>query len=505
MGAPKVTMNVQDNGLGQTPTGQGNVLVVIGTSSSGAANTPLETTSPSTDLVPTYGYGPGPQLAALVNQQSGNPVIFVKAATATPGANSAVKATTPGGSTSVLTLTGNPNDSYYGVVTVIAGGTIGTAGIQIGVSLDATRTTYVTVNLGTATTYLIPNTGVTLNFGAGTLVAGDSFSWTSTEPLWSDAGVTSAIQSLYSLPFGETFLDLAVVGGGGQSNAGGPGVNAGDVTTLDAQMTALFNKRRYARLLCNARDALWGGSSTETEATWITSIEADHANDSSLRVGVTAGHYNCVSPIDQVQYRRPLLFFAAGRDADVAIQVDLGRVKDGALANMVVPSKSDGFIYHDENLTPGLDAARFLSATTYVGRPGFYVVNPNLMAPPGSDFNWLQHGHVVDAASTITYAFMLDELSDSIRVDATTGYPLQQDLNDITLRLKAQLDDALTNAGAVSSITVTIPPNQNVLSTSSLSVTIGIIPLGYLKAITVTIVFVNPAIQQVQQPGVQPA
>ena len=504
MGAPTVQINVQDNGLGQLPTGQGNVIVVIGTSSAGAANTPLETNSPSTNLIPTYGYGPGPQLASLVNQQSGNPVLWVKAATQTNGVSSAVNATVPGGSVSVMTLTGNPNDSYYGRVTVVTGGTVGVTGIQIAVSLDAGRTTYVTTNLGTATTYLVPNTGLTLNFTSSSLVAGDYFTWTSTEPLWSDAGVNSAIQSLYSLPFGETFLDIAVVGGGGQTTAGGPGVNGGDVTSLDGAATALFNKRRYTRILCNARDALWGGSSTETEAAWITSIEADHANDSSLRVGVTAGHYNCVSPIDQCQYRRPLLFFAAARDAQVAIQVDLGRVKDGALANLVVPSSPDGFFYHDENLTPGLDAARFLSATTYVGRPGFYVVNPNLMAPPGSDFNWLQHGHVIDAASAIAYNFFVTELSDSIRVDSTTGYPLQQDINDLQLRCKAQLDNALTNAGAVSSTSVTIPSNQNVLSTSTLNVTIGIVPLGYLKVIKVTIQFVNPAIQQVQQPGVSP-
>ena len=504
MSAPKVVIKTQDNGLGQSSQTVGNTLVVIGTSSAGSANVPVETASPQTDIVPTYGYGPAPQLTALVNAQAGESVIFVKAATATPGANTAVSALRPSGGTSVVTITGTPNDSYYGVVTRVAGGTIGVAGCQVAISLDAGRTTYAVANLGTGSTYVIPNTGLTVNFGAGTLAVGDSDSWVSTEPLWSDSGVASALQALYSLPFGETFLDIMIPGGGGQANAGGPGVNGGDVTSIDAQATALFNKRRYTRILCNARDALWGGSSTETEAQWIASIEADHQNDSSLRVGVTGGHYNCISPIDQVQYRRPLLFFAAARDAQVAIQVDLGRVKDGALANMVIPSTPDAFIYHDENLTPGLDAARFLSATTYVGRPGFYVVNPNLMAPPGSDVNWLQHGHVIDAASQIAYNFFLDELSDSIRVDPTTGYPLAQDVNDLTLRCKAQLDDQLTNAGAVSATSVAIPPRQNVLSTSALNVNIGITPLGYLKQITVTIQFVNPAIQQVQSPGVSP-
>lgn len=504
MSAPNVNITVQDGGLGQLPANNGNVLVVVGVSSSGTANQPIETTSPSTDLIPTVGYGPGPQLAALINQQSGNPVIFVKATTASNGTNTAVKATVPGGSTSVVTLTGTPNDTYYGLVTGVTTGTIGTSpGPTISVSFDAGRTS-TQYSLGTATTLVLPNTGLTLNFTVGTMVAADTWSWVSTEPLWSDAGVASALQSLYGLPFGETFLDIAIVGGGGDTTAGGVGCNAGDVSSFDTQATALFNKRRFTRILCNARDALWGGSSTESEATWISSIEAEHANDSSLRVGVTAGAYNCVSPIDQVQYRRPLLFFAAARDAQVAIQVDLGRVKDGALANMVIPAAADGYIYHNEANTPGLDAARFLSATTYVGRPGFYIVNPNLMAPLNSDFNWLQHGHVIDVASAIAYQFFTGQLSDSIRVSASTGFPLASDIQDLTLRCKAQLDDALTNAGAVSGITVTIPPNQNVLSTSTLNVNIGVIPLGYTKTIKVTIQFVNPAIQAVQQPGVSP-
>jgi Protein of unknown function (DUF2586) len=506
MGLPTVQINVQDNGLGQLPTSQGNVIVVVGVSSAGSANTPLESTAAATDLVPTYGYGPGPQLTALIQQQSGNSVIFVKAVTAADGTNTAVGKTIPGGSTAVMSITGTPNDTYYGLVTVAIGGTIGTAGIQIAISLDAGRTTYATANLGTGSTFVIPNTGLTLSFSGGTLLAqGDSFFWVSTEPTWSDAGVASAIQSLYNLPFGETFLDLAVVGGGSETSlAGTPGCTNGDVVAIDAQMTALFNKRRYTRCLVQSRDALWGGASTETESVWEAAVIADHVNDSSLRVGVTAGYYNCVSPIDQVQYRRPLLFFAAARDAQVAIQVDLGRVKDGALANLTVPSSPDGYIYHNESQLPGFDAARFISALTYVGKPGFFIANPNLMAPPGSDFNWLQHGHVIDAASAIAYNFFVTELSDSIRVNSSTGYPLQQDVNDLILRCQAQLNSQLVYAGAVSGATVTIPANQNVLSTSTLNVVIAVVPLGYLKKIIVTIQFVNPAIQQVNQGTTSP-
>src|SRR5690348_18211247 len=46
---------------------------------------------------------------------------------------------------------------------------IGTAGITFDLSLDGGRTTK-RIRLGTATSYTVPYLGITINFGAGTLV-----------------------------------------------------------------------------------------------------------------------------------------------------------------------------------------------------------------------------------------------------------------------------------------------------------------------------------------------
>lgn len=495
MSVQGVNIVVADNGLGQTPPGQGNEMVVIGCSSAGTANVPITSTNPA-DFITANGYGPGPQLAASIASRTGNPVCFVKAATVSNGSNTTVTKTGTG--SSAVTLTGNPNDTYYGLITVTQGGTIGVNGIQFTVSLDAGRSIYQTVSLGTANTYLIPNTGVTVNFGAGTLVTGDTLAWVSTEPLWNDAGISSAMQALWTLP--STFLDIAITG-----NATGA-----DVSAFDGYMTTLFNKRRFSRMLTNARDAVWGGTSTETEAAWTTSIAADHVNDSTTRVSVSAGHYNLISPVDQVQYRRPLSWFAAVRDSAVAIQVDLGRVADGALPQMVIPTKTsgwpfgapnansaDGFIYHDESVNPGLDAARFLTAWSLTGLPGFFIKNPNLMAPPGSDFNWLQHGHVIDVACAIWYLYAVNLLSDSVRVNKTTGFILEQDAQAIERAGTARLRDALLAPGAVSDVFATVSRTDNILSTSTITTTVSVIPLGYVKSVNTTITFSNPALQAV--------
>jgi Protein of unknown function (DUF2586) len=503
-----VNINILDNQLGQSVPGQGPTNIVIGYGSAGPNYVPFTSTNPGA-FVTQNGYGEGPELAAYIANLSGNPVCLVTVPAGSVGAVTGVKTGAGNTSTSAVTLTGTPFDSGYGVVTVQVGGTVGTGPIVLGVSIDGGATTFYTANLGTANqigagTNFTTVTGLTLNFGAGTLVAGDAFYWVNTPPLWTDAAVQSALNATLTVT-GVIFEDVFVAGGSVATAGGGAaGMASADVTAFDGYLTTFQNtNKRFNRMLTAARDAIWGGASTETEATWMTSIEGVFAASSSLRVGVCAGAYRFISPITQAQMRRNLLWGAAARDAGVAIQVDLGRVSDGALPNLVLPTKADTFgagtcFYHDESLNPGLDAARFLSAWQIVGLPGVFIMNPNLMAPPGSDFNWLQHGHVIDAMSVICYGYFVKALSSSVRVSAKTGFILPQDALRLQNECNGLLLNQLTNPGAVSSATVTVSQTDNILSTASLTVSGQIVPLGYLKAINVTLSFLNPAFVVVQ-------
>lgn len=516
-----VTLIVQDGGLGQSTPGLGNVEVVIGVCSQTGGSTlqmyaPIQTANPAA-ITNACGYGPGPEMCANIIQSTGNAVVYIPIPIASPGVTSGPWASTSNVGSSVMSLQGTPQDTYYGAAVCTTACTIGSTAGQVTISLDYNRTVFATVNLpanyvaGTplAITQNGITTGLTFSFGSGTLSVGDTFFFLCTEPTWSDAAVASAIQVLYNFNLSNP-EDIMVVGGSAQRNgAGTVGVLAADAVSFDAQMTSLFNKQRYNRLLCSAGDVQWGGASTETEATWISSLANAFANVSSLRVGVTAGHYNCVSAISATQFRRPLLFFAAARDSAVAIQVDLGRVSDGALANLTLPTSPDTgfagsakpFVYHDETVNPGLDPARFLAAWSIARKPGLFIMNPNLMAPPGSDFNWLQHGHVIDGACMIAYDYFVNQLSNNVLVSPagtpTAGQLLPTVSATLVAGANSALNTGLVTPGAVSAATCSIPPGQNILSSATLNVNINVTPLGYLKAIVVTIQFLNPATVQV--------
>jgi hypothetical protein len=470
-----VTIEVEDGGLGILPATADDVSAVIGCSSQGDTFKILATTEIDA-LVEEYGDGPLVEAAAFSIQATGAPVLAVRCPSDTAGANSAVTKT--GAGTSVGTLTGTPNDDFDGIVLVVKGGTIGTAGASIRVSLDGGQTYGPEVALGTATSYAIPRSGLTVNFAAGTLIAGNTYTWTSTAPAWAIGDVQDAFAALAASVREFSFAHLV----GAMTAANG--------VTLDTGLTALANAYRFTGLLGSARD--FGGADTD-EADWIDAISSDFASFESKRVSVSAGHYLTTSPVSGRMYRRPLSFAAAARLAGRPVHEDLGKVRTGSLAGITY-STTDGKIYHDERTTPGLDAARFLTARTIIGRPGLFVTNSNMMAPPGSDFVWWQYRRVIDKAAKIAREVLLDYLNSDVRLNPATGLILEKDALDLESRLRSAYRDGIVAKGHASAVTAKVSRIDNIVSTKTINVTIRVVPLGYLKSIAVSLGFTNPAL-----------
>lgn len=147
------------------------------------------------DVVATYGEGIAAEFCAHFFQLVRKPLLMARMPTVTaasigPTNNQAVTGT------SVVSWSGTPLDRESLRVVVVTGGTIGTAGIVIKVSRDGGRRYGPNVRLGTATNYVIPGTGVTVAFAAGTLVVGD-LATAECYPATSDnAGITAARQAI---------------------------------------------------------------------------------------------------------------------------------------------------------------------------------------------------------------------------------------------------------------------------------------------------------------------
>lgn len=144
-------------------------------------------------LIDKHGYSPAADYAAIHFQESRKPILFVGLPIVTAGAVGQQDDSGVTGSSAITVAAGSDGilEAVNATMTVTKGGTIGTSQIALSLSCDGGRTTK-PVRLGTANSYTVPYLGIVINFGAGTLVAGDVFSFRTTAPRWDQAGIEAA-------------------------------------------------------------------------------------------------------------------------------------------------------------------------------------------------------------------------------------------------------------------------------------------------------------------------
>lgn len=155
--------------------------------------------SSAKSLIAQHGYAPAVDYAALHLEATKKPVIFIGLPIVTDGAVGRQDASGVTGS-SVITIASGASgylEEVDAILTVVNGGTIGTNGITFNLSLDGGFTEKL-IRLGTAASYTVPYVGIVINFAAGTLIAGDEYTFTTTAPMWDSAGIAAARTALAS-------------------------------------------------------------------------------------------------------------------------------------------------------------------------------------------------------------------------------------------------------------------------------------------------------------------
>lgn len=448
--------------------------------------------------------GPLLEAGGLVCENGGT-VVAVTCPIVTPGTATAPVATASNGGNAVVTVTLDSTfgawDTYYVVPRCTLAGTLGVApGPSIALSLDGGRNFGAPVSLGTALTYdvgaplntvAVGGTGIRLGFTtAQTMAVGDTWKFSTVGPQWNDAGVQAAYSKFLASQY--------AVAGVGSTHLVGT-ATGGDATNFQAYLQAGTAGYVFPRALVELRDAgapaAWGGSA-ETEAAWIAALQTTASGlVAQPRICAGGGQYNTPSPYPGVgggtfAYRRPGTWSQAVRRTQVGLATRAGAVIDGAYSTIVVDPGSDpqdGFIYHDERTTPGLNTARVASLQTWPKQgAGFYQCQEPLLSPNTSQFNELVIGNVVDAASDIAYAEGVQWVSSALVV-ATNGTLDPVARNNLQSKIQKALQDGLIAGGLASSVLAVVSKTANVLSTGNIPVTITVTPFGYANSVTFVI------------------
>lgn len=468
MAAPTQTLTVKDPGIGVVAPAT-SIPCVIGACSTGTANV-LKSHTSIADLVAEFGQGQAVECAAEILAKAGGPVRVMKMATSVAAANSAVTPTRVGTSTGTITVAGTALDDYEAEISIVKTGTLGTGTFKY--SLDDGRTYSEVITIPAGGTYAIGSSGLTLTFvpGAGAVFfeAGDQHSFDTTAAMWNGTDLGNAVTAL--LADTQTWDFLVCAGKHATASAANTILAA-----LDTHLSTFATQYRYVRAILD------GGA--ESDSTTIAAF-----TNTSRRILVAYDDADVASAKPFPGWgvpKRPGVNQFAVRAAANLISTDLARYASGPLTGVVE-------IDYDEFRKATMDDAKFATLRTFQGVQGFFICNARLKSPMGSDFEFWQHGRVMDVACRTLYEAQLQFLSAGVRVNSD-GTIDERDAarieKEVLAKLKAVLLEPLNAegfAGHVSDLGYRVSRTNNVLTTKTLVSELALRPLGYPKTINTT-------------------
>jgi hypothetical protein len=380
---------------------------------------------------------------------------------------------TEGGSATV-TQASSPLDAYRMIVTITKSGARGTAEFTYSLD-DGDNTSRV---YATAATFVIPGAGIVLAFTNADYVADDIYTGTATGPSFTSSDAQDAIEAVLQSAY--EFEGIHIVGT--------PTTAANAVTLASMLDTELQGaESEYLRYI-------WGVSECPTLEADAT-VQAAFANivSETGRLGVTIGDEDISSADTGLVMKRNAAWSYTTRLASTKYSTHPGEVDGGALSGVSAIYAA----YGGGPVADTFDGSRFVTLRTIQGIAGYYITRGNTMDVASSDYNAIQRVRVINRAATIAQMALTRYLNASWRIDPDTGKLDLRDKSNVETSVEHQIKNAMTGERGsakdeISGVTVELDPDADLLSDSTLTATISIIPKGYSEYIDVPIGFVNP-------------
>lgn len=189
----------------------------------------------------------------------------------------------------------------------------------------------------------------------------------------------------------------------------------------------------------------------------------------------------------------------AGRVAGTSVQRNIGRVADGPLAPDVMYIGAASVEEASGDLDDVYDKG-YIIPRTYMGRTGIWWADDRMACSAGDDYAHLTARRTIDKAVRIAYDTMLDTLLSEIEVNAD-GSMQNAVVKSLQAGVENAIDAQMTANGELSTLDESagksegtgcscyIDPDQNVVSTSAVKMTLKVHPFGYFRDITIDLGF----------------
>lgn len=472
MTTPTVSIKKQDGNTGVVRPGADGILAIIAASAAGTKN--VAASHNDEDLAKTeFSWGPLTEFAAYDMPVTQKPAVLVRCDTTTPGAYSSIVHS--GGGTAVVTAGATaPYDDFDVLIKFVLGATIGVAGATYTYSLNGGEDVSAVLALGTATEIIIPNTNISVEFAAGTVVAGETLAFTTTRPLPTNTDLPAALEALRVT---SSAFEAVLIDG-----------HAADTTVALVALWLLdLNKvGKFPTVFMNVRPMNAG----ETETQYHDAMATLLASAVGLDIVLCADTIDLVSPFRGISQPRPFSLGVAAKAMSVTIGVEPAEIGLGPVQGAKITDARGNPKHHNEEKFPGLDDLRLTTARTVEGFEGVYITNTNLMSPTGSDFVFLPHARTMNRAAAIAWALLTRLLSKGVTKDPKVGPNGERHIAEHAAQLIEQLvNDAIQRelAGAVDDIKFRVSRTDDISSNQGANITafIDSVALAYIKKFSV--------------------
>lgn len=383
--------------------------------------------------------------------------------------------------TSVPVFSGTPNDRHDIVLQVTtASASLAALTGTVKISLDGGYVFGDAVLIPTTGVIAIPNTGVTVTFGAGTHVVGDYFRVRSAPPLWSTGGLETALAAIVTAINAGNDVDLVHIVGA---------IDATSQAVIESWGDTQKTAGNDLLILCETRDQAEG----ESVSTWKTAIKGVSPGLQGLSsdiMGVGVSFVQAKSALHGGLYwRRSVAYLAGPRLAKIPLREDPSRVQTGPVEGLRT-DRLVGPVHHDLRDHSDLDDARLFGVQSLVGRRGDFFFTSRSFALATSDFNELQRIRVMNAACAAARTALASYVGDDVELKTDgSGAIAEAEAKGIEAEIRGVIAAAVLNEpnNHVTAITVTVDRTNNIGTSRTLRVAIAVVPRGSVKTVSASI------------------
>lgn len=270
--------------------------------------------------------------------------------------------------------------------------------------------------------------------------------------------------------------------------------------------------------------AIWNGDTAPTADNIVKlesvadSLDTENAPLSTLYAPLVSNYKNLPSNLATNNPRVSVVIAQAGSGTGAelykskdnktkatvsAIGVALGTLSKAAVHQCIawvknfpsgisMPALGDGTLVRtiDKGELEKLDANRYLFLNNVVGVAGSYWNDSHTMDSPTSDYAAIESVRTMDKAVRGIRTYLTHELGGNVYIDPDTGKLQSYTVSHLETTANIPLEE-MEKAGELSGYKAEIDAEQDVLSTSTIEVTIKNVPVGVVRKFKVKIGFVK--------------